>query len=372
MLLLMLPYFLLLLLRALAAFGRQLVGREGHEPTKRDPCYEIPEHIRRKPDPCLYSQEFIIKNYPGVPVTWDNPDIWLTELDGTMVNSPDLQPAHDYIVHGRIWNASFDPAIGTQVRCYYRSFGYSSPTDTPVETNANGTEKVVVLHIGAWQNQVATFKWKTPPEPGHYCLLVKCSHADDAQPGNNVGQHNTNVVSTEANTTITIAALLANHNQKREQLFQFRADTYQIPSGEVELQLDTLVQPLDQPGLWPTSGPKIGGQTADGLQEKIERLLSSGSRGPVYVGYVYRGLDTIVERNRAVAHAIPPGWRLTIDQVALDEALRLDAGETRMVNLEIAVPASAEPGSRVAFNVTALGERMLPVGGVTVYVEIRG
>ncbi len=64
--------------------------------SRATPCAEIPEAVGRQPDPCLYSQSFLMQFFPGQPVTWDNPDISLTEVDGTPVSSAVLQPGHNY------------------------------------------------------------------------------------------------------------------------------------------------------------------------------------------------------------------------------------------------------------------------------------
>jgi hypothetical protein len=46
----------------------------------------LPATIYKRPDPLIYSQAYLMAR--GLAVTWDNPDIWLTELpapDGTLV-----------------------------------------------------------------------------------------------------------------------------------------------------------------------------------------------------------------------------------------------------------------------------------------------
>jgi len=372
-LLLVFPYLLLRLLKALAEILAVFSGREANEPEQREPCFEIPEHIRRKPDPCLYSQEFILANYPGVPVTWNNPDIWVTELNGTAVDVHQLQPNHDYLVHGRISNASFDPAIGTMVSCAYRAFGFSTPGETPVELNSDGTEKFVTLHIGAWQSEIAIFTWRTPNQTGHYCLLVRCSHIDDAQFGNNKGQHNADVVAGEPGTPIIETAPLTNFNLNGPQQFWISADTYEIPSIQIDLKLDTLVQSfarghvsLDRE----ESTVRIGQLRA--WQRGLERLGSPSTRSPTYVGYAYRGLDTILEQNSTAPRNIPSGWMIDADDQPLGEPLTLGPGETRAVRLRITPPPGAQPGSRIRFNFTAFDRWGLPVGGVSITIQMKG
>src|SRR5438270_10417493 len=72
--------------------GKGWLRRREDDPRK---CpTDIPGHIRRKPDPCLYSQSYLMQQ--GIPVTWDNPDIQLIEEDGTPVDSSQLLPDHPY------------------------------------------------------------------------------------------------------------------------------------------------------------------------------------------------------------------------------------------------------------------------------------
>src|SRR6184192_1603590 len=112
--------FPLLVLNAVEAI-LQLLGRvKGgeREERPRSRCTKVPEPIKRKPDPCLYSQPYL--RSLGLAVQWNNPDIWLTDHSGALVDPTQLQRDTDYVVNVRIWNASFDPALATEVRCEYR------------------------------------------------------------------------------------------------------------------------------------------------------------------------------------------------------------------------------------------------------------
>jgi hypothetical protein len=145
----LLRHFILLLLLLLLLLWRILLlllgkGWRGNKPPRESCPDDIPPHVRRKPDPCLYSQAFLLAQ--GLPVTWDNPDITLTETDGTPVSSSQLQPDHDYLVHGRIWNASFNPALGVEVRCTVRNWGLGGDW-LVVQINPDGTEHVELLII---------------------------------------------------------------------------------------------------------------------------------------------------------------------------------------------------------------------------------
>src|SRR3954452_368842 len=63
--------------------------------TQGDPCLYLPDRIVHKPDPCLYSQFYLMKL--GQPVTWDNPDVALF-LDGVEQNTFDLRVDTEYDV----------------------------------------------------------------------------------------------------------------------------------------------------------------------------------------------------------------------------------------------------------------------------------
>ena len=81
----------------------------------------------KKPDPFLYSQQYLISL--GLPVTWDNPDIYI--FDGnTLVDPHDLKASTDYTVVARIWNNSPDvPVINLGVNFSFLSFGMGAQSE---------------------------------------------------------------------------------------------------------------------------------------------------------------------------------------------------------------------------------------------------
>ena len=324
---------------------------------RRMPCADVPVHIKRRPDPCLYSQSFITANFPGTPVTWDNPDIWLTELNGTPVPSHQLQPDHVYVVHGRIYDASFDPAIATRVRCRFRNWGFSSSTFEPVERNTDGTEKVVTLHIPAWGNREATFRWRTPTA-GHYCIQVECQHADDRQPANNIGQENTDVLPAAAGQTVTQQAMLYNDDRRRRAQVRISVDAYTIPEGRIELRLDTKRQVLGGEGWLPV------------YNKRTETTRFPRRLGPTYLAWVYRGIDRVLRANAAGFRSLPDGWHVRADGKDLEARLELAPGEQRNVSLEIALAPTARRGERVPLNFNAWDDRSRLIGGFTVFIEV--
>jgi hypothetical protein len=166
----------------------------------RHPCGKIPEAVVRRPDPCIYSQTYLASQ--GLPVTWDNPDIWMAPAASPGSIEPDsyhLTDDTDYLVSVQAHNASTDPAIGVQVRLVYRPWSFNSPDLVPVEVDAFGQEVTRSVDIPAMGAAIAQFTWHTPTlAPGaeaHYCLQAHLAHPLDVNPANNMGQENTQVYS---------------------------------------------------------------------------------------------------------------------------------------------------------------------------------
>jgi len=162
--LLVLLLLVLRLLRHLRELLRWLLGKRDEEEAEPDRCKQLPPHVKRKPDPCLYSQFYL--SSLGLAVTWNNPDIWITlPDDATLVDSYHLQPDTDYIVHARIHDAFFDPALATEVRCFYRPWSFNSPDRIPIELNPDGSERVVIIHIPPWDSRVCEVQVAHPQHP---------------------------------------------------------------------------------------------------------------------------------------------------------------------------------------------------------------
>jgi hypothetical protein len=153
----------------------------------------VPGTVYKRPDPMIYSQEFLRAH--GLAVTWDNPDIWVETIapgdqpSGVIVPSHDLVADTEYFVVAHIWNGSTDaPAIGLPVHYSFLSFGIGGASNPIGVTHVDLPAKGV-----AGCPAFAQMKWRTPAKPGHYCLQVRLVWPDDAQPGNNMGQKNTDV-----------------------------------------------------------------------------------------------------------------------------------------------------------------------------------
>ncbi|HEX8070912.1 MAG TPA: hypothetical protein VF546_13230 [Pyrinomonadaceae bacterium] len=362
-LLLLLLLLLLWLIWTLLLFLLWRRWRGDYKPCDRRPCAdEIPPHVRRKPDPCLYDQFYLMQQ--NIPVTWYNPDIFLTELDGTPVDSSQLQGDHTYVVHGRIWDASFEPALAVEVRCYFQDWGFNGPR-APVEFNADGTERVVLLNIAPWGNAVAQFRWTTPGGPGHYCLKVGCYHPDDKNPANNVGQENTDVRGGVPGETLLFPARLMNPFQRPLRV-RFTADTYQIPAREWEFPLVTRTRTVGA-----AAERTRGAQRGEKRGTTFRQWLWGWGNGPTSVVYNYVGREELLQAQREVPAGIPPGWGVTVDGQPLDQAVTLAAGESRDVELALQIPATAQPGEELAFNFNAVAPERGPLGGVTVRIRVR-
>ena len=365
-LLILILLLLLFLLRLLWALLKRLFGKECEKPNDRDKCGEIPPNVKRKPDPCLYDQ-FYLQSL-GYSVTWDNPDIWVTLPDGTPVNSYDLQPSTNYLVNAQIHDASFDPALATQVRCLYRPWSFNSPDRVPVELNVDGTEKIVVLHIPPWSQRIAQFHWRTPGAPGHYCLQVECYHPDDKNPNNNLGQENTQVVGGQAGQLIHAEALLFNRLETARRML-IAADHYTIPDGKIELTLATRTLPLRKKAPF------------DGLYNLLLRrdarggLKTQNASSPVWISYAYRGWEQLRKGNARGEFPIASPWQAKVNGQDVTEGKRtvltLDPKQQVGVPIDARIPAGTPVGTRMNFNFTAYGENGKVLGGVTLQVEVR-
>lgn len=147
-------------------------------------CLTPPVDIRARPDPNIYSQEWLSSR--GLAVTWDNPDFRIFDTaSGTEADRLALLPNHDYTIEASIHNNSFMAALGTQVAFEVRSFGVGTP---PLSALVGD-----VVDVPAFGVAIARTAWHTPASGGHNCLRALIYHIDDANPLNNVGQHNTDV-----------------------------------------------------------------------------------------------------------------------------------------------------------------------------------
>lgn len=311
------------------AFFRRWCDKRGQPPRGRGtrdrsgpPSVHLPSTIYKRPDPLIYCQYFLMAQ--GLAVTWDNPDIWLTELpagDGSMapVSSSALLPNHVYRVHARIHNGSTEaPAVGMPVIFSFLSFGIGI-TSTPFGL------KLVNLPVkgAAGEPTLAWHDWMTPPA-GHFCLQIGLFWPDDSNPANNLGQEN-----------VSVGKL---NSPKAEFKFPLRNDA--PTSRRFRLDADTYLPPVAVP-----CQPLPAVNRAPGL------LSTVGGHG-----------DPLAAHRRG-AHPLPSGWLVGFAPAA---ELELGAGEQIEITVTVHVPDHL-PTPR-PINVNAFADGLL-AGGVTLYVH---
>jgi hypothetical protein len=284
----------------------------------------IPSDIYKRPDPLIYSQQFLSAH--GLAVTWDNPDIWLEGVkpdgsrDGIAVPSNNLKIDTEYFVVARVWNGSVEaPAVNLPVEFSFLTFGIAT-----VSTFI-GTAHIDLPVKGAIGCPAfAAVKWHTPATPGHYCLQVKLIWPDDAEPGNNLGQENTDVVA--LNSPHAAFTFMVRNEFRERRMLRLTADFYRLH---------------ERPPCERQSDQIVAKPTREEARRQQERARSEHGRGKF---------------------APPQGWTIKL----LPEELALDAGEQQQVTVDVIAPDGFV--GRQAINVNAFaGERL--VGGVTLYVD---
>lgn len=274
------------LLRSLCRLCR-VAGRErGRRQDGRIPAWAV-----RQPDPLIYSQQYLMAK--GLAVTWDNPDIHL-ERAGVPVDAHTLAPATDYEVVANVWNGSTQaPVADLPVAVSYLDFGAGTARH---EVGATTVDLPVKGAPGL--PAVARVPWRTPATPGHYCLQVELQWPDDAEPANNLGQHNTDVKALNSPRAAFTFAL--RNPGRRPARLALRADGYAVPE-----------------------------------------LAPCGGRAP---------------RHDLDAWPVPEGWRVAVDP----DAVELDAGQQTEVTVDVTAPDGFT--GRQAINVNAFDGRTLVGG----------
>lgn len=367
------------------------------ERTEED-CGRIPETLIRRPDPAIYSQTLLMSQ--GLPVTWNNPDIWVAPAANPGAIEPDsyhLKADTDYIVFVRAHNASTDAAIGTRVRLVYRPWSFNSPDVTPVETDAGGNEVFKFVDIPPMGAAVAQFSWHTPAlapgEQRHFCLQAHLSHPLDINLANNMGQENTNVAGLNPTPihpgdTFEIDVPLFNTGRRVREV-RFRWDTYQIDEQDrVELRLrrsqgrarlplrDRLGHIL--PTLVPTEAaprqpdrPDVVARVEDSPRQSLVGRVDFATTKSAFrtAKTRYTGFDVLRERILSRDYSLPAGMEVTVRDGPVT-GLRLAPQQTVTPIFTFKIPADATPGDRIPVNIVAeTGDGAL-VGGVTMYFEI--
>lgn len=363
------------------------------EETEKD-CGRIPEPFIRRPDPCIYSQTYLMSQ--GLPVTWDNPDIWVAPAVNPGAVEPDsyhLKDDTDYIVNVQAHNASTDPAIGVKVRLVYRPWSFNSPDLVPVETDANGSEVFKFVDIAGMGAVITQFKWHTPKlQPGetaqHFCLQAHLSHPMDSNLGNNIGQENTNVYS--QNPGFVSPGELAEvevpvfNTRRSAQTVRFRWDAYQINTNDrVELKLKvahgTPRMPLSsrlahflprvESPRAPSAAPiESAARSSRPATSPFGRMVFDSPKSAFRATKTkYAGFETLREQILSRDYSLPAGMAITTEA----PTLRLEHQENKTSTFRIQIPVDALPNTRLPVNIVAQDDAGALVGGVTVYFHVR-
>jgi len=259
-------------------------------------------------------------------VTWDNPDIWLESIgpggqpSGITVPSHELAPDTDYFIIARIWNGSVEaPAINLPVVFSFLSFGIGTVSNP-----------IGVVHVDLPAKGVAgcpafaAAKWRTPATPGHYCIQVRLVWPDDAEPGNNLGQENTNVKA--LNSPHAAFTFPVRNDNGMRRVLRLEADFY------------TLGEP---------------------------RPCEAGLRGinpHLSAAEIARQRRAALARHGRGGFGVAQGWNVRLTP----EQLPLAPGEEVMVTLDVEAPDKFL--GRQAINLNAFAGVWM-AGGVTFYVD---
>jgi len=388
--------FLVRLVECLCEFLRRKNLKEEEEDEEK--CDRpLPEEVNRRPDPCIYSQEYLASQ--GVAVTWNNPDIWMAKASTPNVNEPDsyhLEANTDYIVSVQCHNASTDLAVGVKVRLLYRPWSFNSPDLLPVSVTPGGQEVVRFANIPGMGAAVVQFLWHTPAAPPgesrHFCLQAHLSHPMDINLENNMGQENTNVHS--ANPGHVASGEIVNvdvplfNNSRRPNRFAFRADAYAVDTAAqvpLELRLNTGRE------RWPLS--KRLGSLVPRLRfadpppppprpEGADDVEARSAAGHDQPGFTFgRPKRRTVTRARYTGHekcrqellgkdfGLPAG--MPFETPGIGEALDLPAGANQTVPVRLQIPAAAQDGTEYSINVRAEDQRGRLAGGVTFLLRVK-
>ena len=137
------------------------------------------------------------------------------------VSSAHLDADTEYEIIARIWNNSTEaPVVDLPVWFHYLSFGVGTHLHT-----IGDTKVTLGVKGGTDHPAFAKMKWKTPQNPGHYCIQVFLDWSDDANPDNNLGQKNVHVY--EAHSPVRFTFALRNDTYERQQ-YSFKVDSYKL------------------------------------------------------------------------------------------------------------------------------------------------
>jgi hypothetical protein len=306
-------------------FGIRKVQRVGRD-YQDICCASIPSVIRARPDPYVYSQDWL--NSRSIAIVWDNPDFKIIDsVTGVLVNRFDIRPNTKYDVEVTVHNNSTMAALDTIVRFEVHSFGI----DTEVKEEL-ARDKVDIAPFGT---AIARTEWQTPGTSGHNCIRALIHHIDDANPLNNIGQHNT-IIALPASLTRKTTFKLRNSNSIQK-IVRLETDAYRLP--EIPLRPQNF-------------------EERDSLNY-LHKIQTENSRTRYPVPHYLNPILTIMKayENRLEKTVIT------------DSVIELQPRQEIEVTLQISSPPSGTGTHSV--NVNAYHETYL-IGGITAYVEEKG
>lgn len=314
------PHFI----QVFVAFIRRVCRREKRFHGKQSyDCLPIPAGVYLRPDACIYSQQYLMSL--GMAVTWDNPDVRLTDTLNNPIASYGLQPSTSYTITATIHNKKNDtPVPGMPVVFKLVSFGASGDIIQPIGS------AVVDLPVRGTPGEPAhaSVTWTTPTSPGHYCITIEAVVPDDATPMDNIGQHNTVVNGVRHGERLELRFPVRNALQIAQR-FSARLHSYRLPERHI---------------LRRRMGEGAGANRT-GQREGDASLL-----------------QRVVAANRPDLFPVPADW----DAAVTPSDGIIEPGRTVDLTFTATVPASAPAGLQQPFHISISdAEGKAPLGGVT-------
>jgi hypothetical protein len=212
------------------------------------------------------------------------------------------------------------------------SFGVSGPT----VQNIGSTVVDLPVRSAPGEPAQASITWTTPPAPGHYCIVIEAVVTDDANPLDNVGQHNT-VVKGVVHGEAIVLKLPVRNTLQAARTFAVQLHSYHLPA-----------QPLVRGGIGGDARTPASAASTERSREPRESDASLLSR--------------VVAANRPELFPAPPEWRPTVSHAQVTVA----PDQTVELVFTASVPNSAPVGLRQPFHISVAEQSTnRPIGGVT-------
>jgi hypothetical protein len=319
-----------------------------------------------------------VRPIPDNTVFWASPDIWIESSDplgNPVAGGPNF-------VHARVFNLGKSTSSPTRVQFYWAdpSLGLG-----PGHMTLIGTEWVEVGHLEALPVRCNT-PW-VPGPAGHQCLMVNCDNMlldkiqYPLQPklDRHVGQRNVTVVAAKPGQTITSGVFVNNISPmmakttitaRVEHVTIARRAIQTLSHNEIVNQVLHYQAGAAQRRFDPDAGHIVRAVTGEaGMGHgaaRIESRLSDEAFIVPAAGSRYSFAQLLL------AHDTHPSERpADADQGFALHEVTMRGSEQRRLDLELSVPAGAQPDEFVAFHLMQSIEG-LSVGGYTIVAAIHG